>query len=302
MTSPSARHTIGVVARRTGLTPDVLRVWQRRYGAVVPERQPGGRRLYSEEQIERLGLLARLTELGHPIGTVAHLPTEDLGALLARDVPAPPEHRFLAECLEAVRHYRARDLEAAFERAAFELGRRELIELLLSPLMEQVGDLWSRGELGVAQEHLATAVVRSFASRLPALSGRSAEGGGPVLLVTTPSGERHELGALLVAATAGVEGWRPVYLGPDLPAHDIAHAAAAFEARAVAVSLTFENEPDRTRQELRELASALGKDTAILVGGRATERFRDTLDEIGATVTDGLGGLREWLAAVGRRP
>src|SRR5687768_12427129 len=87
------RHPIGVVADRTGLSPDVLRVWERRYGVVEPQRSAGGQRLYSDADVERLVLLHRATRGGHGISHVASLSRaklEDLvGEIEAAGIVAP---------------------------------------------------------------------------------------------------------------------------------------------------------------------------------------------------------------------
>src|SRR5215217_7374614 len=83
MTSASeARHPIGVVAERTGLTPDALRVWERRYRVVEPNRSPGGQRIYSDADIARLSLLYRATRGGHGISHVAPLGNAKLEELV----------------------------------------------------------------------------------------------------------------------------------------------------------------------------------------------------------------------------
>jgi len=78
-----AHHAIKAVVRRTGLTAHVIRIWEKRYQAVQPERTGTNRRLYSEEQIERLSLLRAITRAGNNIGPVARLPTEKLRKLAA---------------------------------------------------------------------------------------------------------------------------------------------------------------------------------------------------------------------------
>jgi DNA-binding transcriptional MerR regulator len=140
-----ARHAIRVVAQRTGLSPALLRAWEKRYGAVTPSRSEGGERLYSDEDVHRLVLLHRVVEEGRNISQVSSLSMEQLEALVEEDQgdPAIP---------------------------------------------------------GVAPEYRG--------------SGRWSTG----LVAATPARERHELGALLSAVSAAAEGWKGVYLGPDLPA------------------------------------------------------------------------------------
>src|SRR5687768_2967127 len=82
--SETPLHTIQVAARRTGLSTHVIRVWERRYAAVKPERDASDRRLYSETEIDRLALLRDVTEAGHSIGTVANLDAAQLQELLTK--------------------------------------------------------------------------------------------------------------------------------------------------------------------------------------------------------------------------
>lgn len=300
-------HPIGVVSRRTGLKPDLVRAWERRYGAVSPRRSAGGRRLYSESDVERLRLLSRATRGGHPISQVVTLPDEHLrelaaqalepaGAAVPRNDDPPPDRSSerVERCLAAVMALDAPRLLDELEQAASRLARRDLIESLLEPLMRSIGERWRARELEPAHEHLATATVRLFTARLPELHRLRPE--GPGIVVTTPAGERHELGALLVAATASAEGWEVIYLGPDLPAEDVATAVGATRARAVTLSIAC---PDgNTASEVRRIAELLPAEVALLVGGRGAERIAGELGGLGIHLPDGLAGLRHHLAAL----
>src|SRR5581483_1087908 len=102
----AARHSIKSVARRTGLSAHVIRIWEKRYGAVKPERTGTNRRLYSEEQVERLSLLRELTQAGHSIGAIATLPGHVLKKIAKQDDlegshPASGAPNLLEECVSA---------------------------------------------------------------------------------------------------------------------------------------------------------------------------------------------------------
>lgn len=84
-------YTIGVVARRTNIHPETLRVWERRYQMVVPQRNDTGRRLYSEDDILKLSLVKKLTEAGHPVSGLADLSIDTLRRRLNASVP-PAQH------------------------------------------------------------------------------------------------------------------------------------------------------------------------------------------------------------------
>jgi DNA-binding transcriptional MerR regulator/methylmalonyl-CoA mutase cobalamin-binding subunit len=305
------RHPMRVVTRRTGLSPDLLRAWERRYDVVTPSRTEGGRRLYSDTDIERLRLLYRATLAGRSIGLVAELPTEALTALVrqdaAADATAEAQHAsrgvqprdgdapmaaadYRADAMRAIERLDATALEATLRRATIALSSIALLDGLLVPLLEDVGAHWREGTLRPVHEHLASMMVRR------ALDGVVESASPPLatasVVVATPSGQLHELGALLVAASAATEGWRVTYLGPDLPAEDIAECAVRTRARAVALSVVYPTGDPTVGDELRRLRAALPKRTALLVGGAAAPSYSAALTAIGAVQLDDLTGLR----------
>jgi DNA-binding transcriptional MerR regulator/methylmalonyl-CoA mutase cobalamin-binding subunit len=302
---------MAVVTRRTGLSPELIRAWERRYGAVEPARSGGNKRLYSEQDLERLILLRRALESGWQIGQVAALRDEQLRELLGQSGAGPrPEARrpgeagpgrpdALARCLEAVARLDAPALLAQLEASAAELGRVDLLDDLLVPLFRRIGDECASGTLRIASEHLASAVAARF---LESLQGAApAAERDPGLLVATPAFQHHALGALLVAATARMEGWRTVYLGPNLPAEELAAAARLQRVRAVALSITVPSPDGSLDAELERLGRLLGAGTRLLVGGAAARTCQASLDAVGARRLDDLAGLRAWLRAEGWR-
>ena len=295
-----SHHAIKVVANRTGLSAHVIRIWEKRYGAVTPERTGTNRRLYSDDQIERLGLLRDITRAGHSIGHVAKLPTEQLRKLATESgTPNGQASRalrgalaqtdFLDECLAAVKSLDARTLEETLKRAATELGAQGLLQRVVAPLARNVGDLWREGGLTAAHEHFATAVIRVFLGQAakPFAGAEQA----PVLLVATPAGQLHELGALLAGAAAANLGWHVTYLGASLPAAEIAGAARQSHARAVALSLIYPEDDPRLPVELTALRQALPSEVTLIVGGRATVAYRKLLTGLGAVLVEDLKEL-----------
>jgi len=300
------RHPIRVVARRTGLKPDLIRAWERRYGAVSPGRSATRRRYYSDAEIERLSLLGRVVRAGHTISQVAQLPNEELEELIARDAVAEPAaagpvgrtEAILTCCLSAVQRLDCRDLGHQIRRASVELSAPELLDDVLVPLMQRIGDQWKQGGLRPFHEHMASAVVRSF---LGSTMGE-ANHGSPVFLAATPARQRHELGALLATTSAAAEGWRVLYLGPDLPPEEIAAAALHQDARVVALSLVYPPDDALLRDELRRLRRLLDSRTELIVGGRASAAYTDVLQEIGALRLDDLRELRRRLETIRMEP
>jgi len=304
------RHPIQVVSRRTGISTDLLRAWERRYGAVTPWRSDSHRRLYSDQDIDRLTLLRRATEAGHSIGRLATLPDTDLLRIVAEDLTATvsrttPKEKTEAptsvddtvrDALEAARRLDSRGLLTVLHRASLLLSPGDLIERVCVPLMRTLGDLWHRGELGIAHEHMATAVVRGLLSDLALFPDVS--GTGPGLVVATPRGQQHELGALVVAATATATGWRVTYLGPDVPASDIAEAAQRIEAGAIALSITLPDRNGGLEEELRSLREQISNDTVLIVGGMAAPSLVHQLRDLGALLLGDMPSLRAILSSL----
>jgi methanogenic corrinoid protein MtbC1 len=208
--------------------------------------------------------------------------------------------RHLELCLEAIANMDSANLESRLLSASVALGQRAFLENILQPLLLQTGEMWSDGRLKVAHEHLASAVIRSLLGSMyvTARSGRT----GPLLLSTTPSGQWHEFGALMASVTAASIGWRTTYLGPNLPAEDIAAAVEQHDTRAVALSVVYPPDDPRLSLELQKLARMLPAKTALLVGGRAAPNYQAVLSEIGASLVGGLSDLRVKLDRLRENP
>ena len=311
---------IKVVVRRTGLSAHVLRVWERRYSAVTPNRTETNRRLYTEADIQRLEAMQRAIVAGHSIGRIAGLSTEDIVELagpepatepwasesaaasaprLGPEAPRPADEHVEA-CLAAVLSLDAAALEAELARAAVELGRAPLVERIIEPLMGRLDQLWSDGSRRIADEHLASAVVKTFLGGL--WSSLRLPESAPRILVTTPAGQVHEIGAMLFATVAGFEGWRVIYLGPNLPAEEIAGAAHHRDVRAIALSIVYPSDDPHLGAELISLRQYLDDSVAILCGGRGACAYTAALAEIGASVAGSLGEARRQLAELRQVP
>jgi DNA-binding transcriptional MerR regulator/methylmalonyl-CoA mutase cobalamin-binding subunit len=294
------------VSRKAGLTPHTIRAWEIRYRAVVPERTAKNRRLYSEEDIEKLVLLKRLKAAGHSIGQIAGLSLGDLRELIREENDGMPEPQESAAIIhstdtaemvnEALRHLSTFDgeaLEKHMHKALAQLGRKALIEKFLVPLLERQGAMWGEGTLRIAHEHFGSSIIRGFLSNLSREPASPRP--GHTMLVATPAGQNHEFGALFVAIEAASYGWRPLYIGPNLPAEEIAAAAIANRVRAVALSIVYPDDDPRLNEELVILRNCLPGETLIVAGGRAASGYREALENIGAFLIDDMSALDRFL-------
>jgi methanogenic corrinoid protein MtbC1 len=304
------KHPIAIASERSGLSQDLLRIWERRYRAVEPGRGPGGHRAYSDADITRLRLLNAVTSAGRSIGQVAGLSTDELtrlaqddnAARAERDKGAAAESRnersdaahIVKLALASTARLDAPDLEHNLRRAIAQLGITSFIEDVASPILRRIGEEWHAGRLTIAHEHLASSIIHDIVAESMRAIARGA--GEPTVLVATLTGERHAIGATLVAATAASEGWRVLYLGADLPARDIAAAAIATKARAIALSVIYVQDRARTVGELSALRALLSPSVSIVVGGAGAAGMQDELGQIGIRVGGSLRDLRGMLA------
>ena len=261
-------YPIRAVARLTGISIDTLRAWERRYQAVAPER--GGRgRLYRDADIARLRNLGALVRRGHAIGSIARLDDRQLATLLDQQEPTasgPPPVVDLSGLVEAVDRVDLAAIDAALNRFATLLPASDFIAHAVLPLMRELGVRWQAGTLTSAQEHVVSAAVRTV---LGGLLRTSIRGSRPTVVFATPQGERHELGLLAAAVLSAERGFNVIYLGPELPAQEIAETAIRTGAAAIVLSVTIADahaQIDRIR--------TLAPKAEIFVGGGPAFRPR----------------------------
>jgi methanogenic corrinoid protein MtbC1 len=297
-------HPISVVAERTGLTLDVLRVWERRYGVVTPSRDAAGRRVYRDEDIERFNLLRRASEGGRPIGKLATLDNETLAELVRADeaarwrieresAPRSDAAAHVERAIEEVRALSADGLQDSLRRSAAVLGTASFLDEVIAPLFRRIGDDWHAGRLTVAQEHLASAVTRALLTEVRQSLPASVD--APVLVVATPAGDTHEIGALLVAAIGALEGWRVIYLGADLPAAETARVASKARATAAAISSVSARDGEALLEEVLRLSAELPAGVRLLIGGAASRQLDASALPPSVQLIDDLDALRREL-------
>jgi MerR family transcriptional regulator, light-induced transcriptional regulator len=295
--SGTPRYPVRLVALRTGLSPHVLRAWERRYRVVSPTRTDGGQRLYSDLDVERLLRLRRLTEQGHAIGRIALLPLPEL-LRLEDEAPADALEAASADAaeaataaLEATRHLDDLELQAVLERAAITLGVPVFLDEVVTPLLKRIGEGWSQHSVSVAQEHMASVIIRRVLGWL--MRVYEVRNGAPRVVVVTPPHYAHELGALMAAASAAAQGWSVTYLGPDLPVADLVSAVGLSGARAVAISAV--HQPQQGGDllgVLRDIRARLPADVTLLVGGARALEVHAEAEAAGARVVESLAEFR----------
>ena len=269
-----AHLRIGELSRRSGVSPELLRAWERRYGLLRPERSSGGLRLYTSGDLERVRAMQRHMTQGLAAREAAALAGQARAEAAPRRtglaVFDPDQVRTeLGDALEAFDEPRA---QVVFDELLSTTTVDALVTDVVMPYLHDLGERWERGELSVAQEHFASNVLRG---RLLGLARGWGRGAGPRALLACPEGERHDLGLIAFGLALRERGWRIDYLGPDTPVESIEEAARR-TAPAVVVVSAVRSEP---LEEVAALAArhrvAIAGAGAKLASVRGVERLTD---------------------------
>jgi DNA-binding transcriptional MerR regulator len=249
-------------ARLTGLSPEVLRAWERRYAVVEPLRTPGGTRRYRASDLERLRLLKAAIEAGHRIGSLAGLSNTELEQLGSAREAAPRDR--LEDVLRALDALDGAEAQRLLALQLSALGAVRFAREIAMPLVREIGERWLGQRMRIASEHLATAVLRSMLGS--ALQPSATALRGARVVFSTLAGERHELGLLMAALSAMGAGANPVYLGPELPVEDMLHAVERSGAAALALSVVAAPAGE-VAAPLAALRAGLPADVHLWIGG-----------------------------------
>ena len=285
---------IKYVSEQTGLSAHVIRIWERRYSAITPDRSNSNRRLYSQNDIEKLKLLKSATSSGQSIGQIASLPINKLqeistSSIVEEDLFTPEENplkdnelseKYIADCLIAIDEFDSYRLEKNLRRASVDLGSFKMLTNLISPLMDVVGEKWRIGEMNPSNEHFASEIVKNYLKNIVLSS--SVVPSAPVLVVTTPKGQIHDVGATIVATAAVTEGWKVIYLGANLDYSEITSTIEKNNADALALSIVHPNDDIYLADELINLRKNLGDNFMIIIGGRASGGYKKAIEQIKA--------------------
>lgn len=268
-------YSIAAASRLSGIHPETLRAWERRYDIVCPRRDARGCRVYAPADVERLKLLRQATDLGHPIGRLADLDLDGLRQV-AEQAAHEPGHsgeirRMVCRIVDAVERYRPDECNQELGLAATLLEPQCLADKVIAPALCAVSERAGQGEMSVAQEHLLNCCIRCAV--LPLLAAYQARATGPTMILATLPGEKHELGLLITAMLAAADGMDSLYLGPDIPSEDLVVAAIRTQARCVALSCVLDPSVTGMQETLIGLARALPQDCELWVGGRGVSQL-----------------------------
>lgn len=270
--------SISAVERDTGLSKDVLRMWERRYRFPQPLRDGHGERAYPPDQVTKLRTIKRLMDRGFRPGKIIGLPLDDLNSLGSAMPSLERRSAEIDEVLELVRNHQLPDFRQRLGQLLMRQGLQRFVLDTVAPLTVAAGEAWVRGEFAVFEEHLYTEQVQSVLRN--AIASAQIQSKAPRVLLTSFPTEQHGLGLLMVEALLVVEGATCIPLGTETPAVEIVRAAAAHRANVVALSFSAAFPDRQAASGLRELRQHLPRPVEIWAGGSCIRRLRRAIDGV----------------------
>jgi len=288
---------ISAVERETGLSKDVLRMWERRYGFPKPGRDENGERQYTPADIAKLRAIKRLMDVGMRPGKIIGQSLDALNALAdartgpRRDPLAPALER---DVLSLLQSHDATGLQHTLANMLMRQGLQKFVLETLTPLNRAVGEAWMRGELQVFEEHLYTEQLQ--VALRTAINAFPRQPGIPRVLLTTFPNEQHGMGLLMVEALLVPEGVQVISLGPQTPLEDIRRAVIAHKVHILALSFSGAFPLRQATDGLANLRRQLPPQVTIWAGGEMTRRVRKTMPGVVLIpdLASSINALRSW--------
>lgn len=292
---------IAAVERDTGLSKDVLRMWERRYGFPLPLRDTNGERTYPAAQVERLRLIKRLMDMGYRPGKLIAMDDEALSGLAPRrpraveDLPEADDAE-LAELLALIKQHDGASYLQAMQQRLARQGLQHFVQDTVAILTERVGEAWENGSFEVFEEHLFTELTKRLLRQVIATLPPARR--GPRILLTSVPDEQHILGLLMAEALLALEGAECIPLGTQMPLLEIGRAAEAHQTDVVALSFSIAFPQRQIPALLQQLRPLLPAGTALWAGGRGVVRLAPQEGvSLLPTLDDALAALADWRRA-----
>ena len=272
-----SKYNIKIASNLSGIGTHTLRAWEKRYLAVVPERSSTGRRLYSDEDIEKLQVLSELCSLGNSIGSIANKDIIELKDMLGKLGNVKPKIRpvkfkvsssvevnnSLKKLLEAIQNYQLEVLSKEIGYLKNSLDSRELALKILSPLLTELRHRVEDSKLSVAQEHALLSMVKFHVGDIIYESYENKNKNPNSISIAAPSGELDEFDIILFSLLCSHYGIKFFYLGVNLPLAPLIEATNSLEANIVLMSI----KSDSSKQYIEDLFKKMGKSRELWVSG-----------------------------------
>jgi len=275
---PDGFYTITAVEKLTGVNKITIRAWETRHGFISPKRTDSGRRLYTQDDIERIKLALQLKVQGVAISRVKSV-IDDSHIAQDKQVKDGEWDFYRQQMMDAIVTFDEETLDATYAKALslfpLELVTREL----MMPVLFTLGERWDSTEGGIAEEHFFSLFMRNKLGGRLNMKATDATA-SQVLVAACLPGEMHELGLLVFAHAAKANGCRMVLLGSNVPIDDILAVAKRVSCEGIVISCSIRDFSKANQSDLEKLCKAV--DVPVWVGGKGSVVYADIIQSCGA--------------------
>ncbi|MFT4579818.1 MAG: DNA-binding transcriptional MerR regulator [Nitrospinales bacterium] len=288
---------INQVAKMTGLSKEVLRVWEKRYRLLTPERGSNRYRLYKEQDVELLKYLVREIEQGQSIGELASLGKNEILARMEEnqkeESKQSPRDQILVELEKYLIPLDAMSFEKRLNDLVVLFPFEEFFYRILVPLQIRVGELWFDEKLDISVEHYVTTQAKQKIHT--AMNMLSISEYGPKVLISCPPWELHEIGAQMVAYFCATRKCRVIFLGANLPLANLIHFSSRIKPHAIILSFTSDISENKVRAFFTDLIREIDSNCQIWAGGQGIKTHEATFIKPNIKIVNDLDGLENLL-------
>jgi MerR family transcriptional regulator, light-induced transcriptional regulator len=296
------RYSIRDLEQLTGIKAHTLRIWEKRYGVVIPKRTPTNIRYYNDEDLKKLLNISILNRHGFKISNIANLENEDLGKkIISITNKSFDSDSNIENLIIAMIELDEGKFEKILTTLIINLGFEDTFIKVLIPFFEKIGVLWQIGTINPAQEHFITNLIRQ--KIIVAIDGLITSSNMPnqkTFILYLPDGELHELGLLFYSYLIQKRGHRVIYLGQMVPFEDLTQIAETQKPHAFLTFFTANLMNENIQQHLDSLSTKF-PDQKIFAGGlqfkineikipptaaliKNTEDFKQEMDKLESVV------------------
>ena len=275
-----------MVSKLTGISIHTLRAWEKRYKAVVPDRDGSGRRAYNDDELEKLKLLGKICSMGGSIGSIANLQMSELKGLMSKfetstpysapSVAAPvvetevDTQAILNHLLLALQDFKLDIISHELHKLKITMSLKDLAFKILLPLLQEIGFRVYNNTLNVAQEHAISSIVRFHIGQFVYQNYERKRKKGTVATLATPEGEYHEFGILIASLLCIHHGINFYFLGANMPALGFAEASKSLSSDILILGTTRASKfdtPTNLDEYIRSLLGQMEDNQMLLLGG-----------------------------------
>ncbi|GAB4323918.1 MAG: MerR family transcriptional regulator [Bacteroidales bacterium] len=266
------RFSIKDLERISGIKAHTLRMWERRYGFVVPKRTPTNIRYYDDEDLRILLNIVTLSRNGYKPGKLAGLSPGEIETKLLEVVGHDEDQRFWSDkLLMAMVNYDVQECEAIYRDLMAHFSVYEIFTSVFYPFLRRIGYLWQADNIAPAHEHFISALIRQ--KLITAIDNTPAPvPARPAFLLYLSEGDFHELRLLVAAYMLKSLKFPVIYLGASMPLSSLSKLLERKIATKVLTMISYTAHTAEVEGQVKKLSERF-PDIEFIIGGEISEDF-----------------------------